>query len=415
MRRTLAARALAALVAGTCLLAATTQAADDATKAVASAYDATGRTLAGELAKSADANANILLSPYSIGTAMAMALSGARGATEQDMATALKLTMPGAEMREANAALIAALNKLGTAAPGGGNTAPIKLNVANALFVAGKDSLVSRDYVTLVHDKFSAEVFAGVDVGAINGWVKTRTEGKIEKLLDEVSPNAAAVLLNAVYFKAPWATPFNKEQTEDAAFHLSADRQVKVPTMRHTGHYAVLVGDGFSAIRLPYANDALGMVIVVPTEIGGLAKVGEKLDAESVVKLVFGLSANPGRQIALSMPRFKATYEADLIPAFKQIGMKLPFEPLKADFGGIVGQPNAEGVLSIGQIKHKAVVEVAEEGTEAAAATGVEILARSARPQRPEEFVVDRPFLFFIADNSTGTILFEGRIADPTR
>jgi len=296
-----------------------------------------------------------------------------------------------------------------------GKAAPINLNIANALFVAGKDSLVSRDYVTLVHDKFSAEVFSGVDVGAINGWVKTRTEGKIEKLLDEVSPNVAAVLLNAVYFKAPWAAPFNKEQTADAPFNVAADRQVNVPTMRHTGHYTVLAGDGFSAIRLPYANDALGMVIVVPAEIDGLAKVSEKLDAESVAKLVFGLSSNPGRQIALSMPRFKATYEADLIPAFKAMGMKLPFDALKADFGGVVGQPNAEGVLSIGQIKHKAVVEVAEEGTEAAAATGVEILARSARVQRPDEFMVDRPFLFFIADNSTGAILFAGRIVDPSR
>src|SRR5262249_12053306 len=132
MRRSLAARALAALVAGTCLFAVAAQAADDAAKdtakAGAGAYNATGRRLGGGVAQSPDANANILLSPYSVGSAMAMALSGARGATEQEMAATLKLTMPGAEMREANAALIAALNKLGAAE----GKAPIKLNVANA-------------------------------------------------------------------------------------------------------------------------------------------------------------------------------------------------------------------------------------------------------------------------------------------
>jgi serpin B len=154
---------------------------------------------------------------------------------------------------------------------------------------------------------------------------------------------------------------------------------------------------------------------VVPTAIDGLTALNQKLDAESVSKLAIGLSANASRQVALALPRFKATYEADLIAPFKQMGMTLPFDALKADFAGITGQQNAEGVLAIGQIKHKAVVEVAEEGTEAAAATGVEILARSARPQRPEEFLVDRPFLFFIADNSTGAILFEGRIVDPSR
>jgi len=400
-------------VAGSFLMAAATTApaaaADETLKAVAAAYDATGRALVAELAKSSDKN--ILLSPYSIGTAMAMALSGARGATEQDMAKVLKLTMPGPEMREANAQLIAALNGLGKAASGG-NAAPIKLDVANALFVAGKDNLVSRDYVALVHDKFAAEVFAGVDLAAINGWVKQKTEGKIDKLLDQVSPDAVAMLLNAVYFKAPWATPFNKDQTEDNTFNLSADRQIKVPMMQRTGPYAAVAGDGFNAIRLPYADQTLSMIVAVPTAIDGLAAASERLDAAAVTKLAIVLAKDAGRQITLSLPRFKATYEADLIQPFKQMGMSLPFDPLKSDFAGITGQQNSEGVLTISQIKHKAVVEVAEEGTEAAASTSVEILARSARA-RPEEFAVDRPFLFFIVDDSTGTVLFEGRIVDP--
>jgi serpin B len=403
---------VAGTVAASLLMVATSfpvSAADDAVKAVAAAYDATGRALAAELVKSADAN--ILLSPYSIGTAMAMALSGARGATEQDMAKVLKLTMPGPEMREANAQLIAALNGLGKAGADG-NATPIKLDVANALFVAGKDNLVSRDYVALVHDKFGAEVFSGIDLAAINGWVKKKTEGKIDKLLDQVSPDAVAMLLNAVYFKAPWAAPFNKDQTEDNTFNLSADRQIKVPMMQRTGPYAVVAGDGFNAIRLPYADKSLGMIIAVPTAIDGLKSASERLDAASVTKLATVLAKDAGRQITLSLPRFKATYEADLIQAFKQMGMSLPFDPLKSDFAGITGQQNSEGVLTISQIKHKAVVEVTEEGTEAAAATSVEILARSARA-RPEEFAVDRPFLFFIVDDSTGTVLFEGRIVDP--
>ena len=384
--------------------------ADDTVTAVAAAYAAAGRALAGELAKSSARN--VVLSPYSIGTAMAMVLSGAHGATGQEMAKVLRLTMPPADIREANARLIATLDGLGKAISEGKDS-PIKLAVANALFVAGKDGLVSRDYIALVHDKFAAEVFSGVDLAEINGWVQTRTDGKIDKLLDRVSPDTAAMLLNAVYFKAAWATPFETDQTTDGPFNLSAGRQIKVPMMQQTGSYALAAGEGFKAIRLPYADRRLGMIIAVPAVIDDLNAVSERLDAAAVSRLAGSLATDDGQEVALSMPRFKATYEADLIEAFMAMGMTLPFDPHKADFGGITGRQKSEGLLTIGQIKHKAVVEVGEEGTEAAAATAVEMARGAFQPTQPEKFAVDRPFLFFIVDGSTGTVLFEGRIVDP--
>ena len=213
---------------------------------------------------------NIVLSPYSIGTAMAMALSGARGATEVQMAAVLKHRLPRAEIDAANSAALAILNgydrsatpptcpadmrlngaqcETGLLANGqcrfplrregdqcvGAATVPpsAKLLAANALMLTKRGDLVSPEYAALLKDKYAAEVFQNAGLDEINGWVNRKTEGKIDKILDGLDPDSAAVLLNAVYFKARWSSPFDKNVTKDDAFNLSATQMVQVPMMR---------------------------------------------------------------------------------------------------------------------------------------------------------------------------------------
>jgi serpin B len=158
------------------------------------------------------------------------------------------------------------------------------------------------------------------------------------------------------------------------------------------------------------------MIIVLPNEIEGLAEVAKRLDADELTRLTQSLNTAPAKLVALTLPRFKTSLDAALVPVFKQLGMALAFSD-QADFSGMAGRPASEGSLKIDAILHRAVMDVMEEGTEAAAATAVVMFptaaARPERPKEPEPFHVDHPFLFFIADRTTGAILFAGRIIDP--
>ena len=444
MLKQIAAALALALVAATAAGAAQ----DDAqVKQLAAAYRTSGQELFAGLASKPG---NIVFSPYSIGTAMAMALAGAGGDTATEMAKVLRLRMDRADVDAANGALIKILNgydhsatspQCGAGATWNGNRceapaadggrcpggtrkdgercvgapiripASVKLAVANALMLPGKGGQISAQYQALVRDKYAAEVFAGARLEDVNGWVSKKTESKIPKILERLDDNAAAVLLNAAYFKAHWAATFSKSATTDAPFSLSAAKKVQAPTMRQTGHYAVTARPGYRAITLPYDVPELAMVIVLPDEVDGLAQVARRLDGDELAAVFAALAAERARLVALELPRFKTSFGASLKPAFEALGMRLAFDRDRADFSVMA----AQGPLMIGDIVHRAVIDVMEDGTEAAAATAVVMVARSARqqPEKPEPFRVDRPFLFYILDRPTGTILFAGRIMDP--
>jgi serpin B len=161
------------------------------------------------------------------------------------------------------------------------------------------------------------------------------------------------------------------------------------------------------------------MIIALPDEVDGLAEVSRRLDAGELTALLAALHAAPTRPVALDLPRFKTRFEADLKPLFVGLGMHRAFDRSQADFSGITGRPAAEGSFSIDAIMHRAMIDVMEDGTEAAAATAVVVVPTSAvvrpPPPPPEPFRVDHPFLFFVTDQATGAVLFEGRILDPTR
>jgi serpin B len=419
-------------------------------QALAQAYNTSGLEL---LQRLAVGPGNIVLSPYSIGTAMAMVRSGARGATEAEMAAVLRHRLDSAGTDAANAKLLGVLNGYESAeaprcARGLNWTGqrceaavardgqcpetaerkgelciadPVfrppsaKLLVANALLLAGKKDVVSADYQRLLEASYRADVLAEVGLDQVNAWVNSKTEGKIPTILDKLDANAVAVLLNAIYFRAHWAQPFKEWLTKNDAFFLTADRRVDVPMMHNTGRYQRVARSGYRAIRLPYDVPALSMIIVLPDQSDGLAELIARFDAGELSALTAELERAQPTLVALGLPRFKARSKADLKAQFSRLGMNAAFDRRQADFSGITGQPLSQNRLVIDQIVHRAVIDVMEEGTEAAAATAVEMIAtaRMRPPEQLEPFVVDHPFLFLIVDRESGAVLFAGRIADP--
>jgi serpin B len=378
---------------------------------------------------------------------MAMALAGARGATERQMLQVLQHRLTRPEIDRANAQVLAALNAYDKSAatpacpPGlqlagkrcekpwteaGGCSFPARregdmcvaapilppsaeLSVADALMLPRRDNVISNEYRALLKRDYAAEVFEGASLAEINGWVARQTRGKIERILEQLDPNAVAVLLNAVYFKAKWASAFSRSLTRDEPFQVAAGKQVAVATMRRRGSYALVTGQAYRALRLPYEVDALGMVIVLPDAVDGVAAVGARLGEAQLTDLFAAIRAEPPRPVELALPRFKLESKIELGPLFEAAGMTLAFSG-HADFSGMTSRPQER--IAISDVVHRAVIDVMEDGTEAAAATAVTMM-RSSMPRKAEDFLVDRPFLFYLVDDGTGAILFQGRVSNP--
>ena len=343
---------------------------------------------------------NVFISPYGISSALAMTYAGARGNTATEMAKSLHFGMPQEKLpglfKSLNAQLMANAEKSGQ-----------KLAIANGLCLTGGD--VSKEFKKLLKNDYSAELFTG-NLETINGWVKEKTEEKIPKILDKLDPNSVCVLLNAVYFKGNWASQFDKKRTRDATFSVSASKKATVPMMYQKANFKMLPKDGFQMVSIPYEGEQISMVVLLPRAVDGLAKVEAQVTPLTLKRWMAELDSRRARKIMLFLPKFKLETNYDLVPTCKAMGISDAFDASMADFSGM-GWP--KGKLYISQIKHKAFVEVNEEGTEAAAATAVEMATKSAR--RHPIFRADHPFLFLIRDTQTGSILFIGRVVDPTK
>ncbi len=376
--------------------------------ALVAAYNATGERLFQDLAQG---SGNIVLSPYSIGSALSMVLAGARGQTAAAIADSLGLHLSAADLAAANESLIANLK----AASG---KESVTLNSANAL-IEVKSGIVGADYRALLQKSYGAETFSG-DLDAINRWVAQKTSGKIPHILNSLPDQTGFVLANAAYFKAFWQYPFDKKATEDGTFHLNALKAVQVPMMHDADRFALLKGNGYKAIRLPYRSDdgRLGMIVVLPDAINGLAPLVAGLGPDRLAALITDLNAADMTDVRLQMPRFHADFQASLAAPLQKTGMAAAFDLQKADFRGMTGPSSAAPQVAIGDVIHSAVIDVNEESSEAAAATVVPMAATAMAHQYepvPEPFIVDRPFLFFITDQQTGAVLFQGRISDPRK
>jgi serpin B len=350
---------------------------------------------------------NLILSPYSVSLALAMTYAGARGETERQMADTLHFMLPQDQLHPAFKALDESLPRdAGT----GEEDEDFRLNIANALW--GQDGYAFlEDFLNTLAANYGAGIqlvdFMDSEAARnrINDWVSEQTEERINDLLKPgmVTPDTRLVLTNAIYFKAAWLSKFEKEATNDAPFTLLDGSQVMVPTMTQTDAFAYGQGDGYQAIALPYAGEQMAMLIVVP-DTGRFAEIESALDP-ALFETILGTLQ--GQEVYLTMPRFEYESEFGLGDTLAAMGMPDAFN--NADFSGMTGSRD----LFISAVIHKAFVKVDEGGTEAAAATAV-IMAETAMIEPGAQMHIDRPFIYAIYDRATGTILFLGRVLNPS-
>ncbi len=347
-----------------------------------------------------DEDSNVFISPLSILLALAMTYNGSVGETNLSMAEALGFSE--FDLEELNSGFHDLLVSIMNA------DSDIELSIANSIwYKMGYD--IDQDFIDRNKNYYSSEVneidFTKPGVlDTINGWIEDKTKGKIEKMLDVIPPDAVMYLINAIYFKGNWTNPFNEDLTVDDDFYLPDGTTKKVPMMSQEGNFAYYDGDGFSAVKLPYGQEKMAMYIILPDEGEEIDSVIESLDEESWNEISKSFS---GTEVSLVMPKYKMEYGVKVInDVLTNLGMGIAFGP-EADFSGI-----SPGIL-ISRVLHKAVIEVNEKGSEAAAATVVEMIESAMEPTEIVQFIVNRPFFFTISDDRSGSILFMGKVVEP--
>jgi len=378
---------------------------DDKTAALA---DGANRFALDLYKRAGSADQNLIFSPYSIDTALLMTYAGAHGDTAAEMARVLHLPagLAPADLHQAAGKLIARFQTARDHASG-------TLRVANALW-AQQGVQWLPPFLDLLDKNYQAKLatlnFADAEQArkTINDWVAQQTADKIQQLISSGVLNADTrlVLTNAVYFKADWQDPFEKFMTADGDFHVGGKPEtVKTSMMHRTGGVLFMQDDQLQAIEMPYAGDDLAMLVLLPRSVDGLAAVESKLDEPMLGHVVAGLSST---QVAMALPKYKIAQRLALGSVLRTLGMDKAFDPREADFSAMDGNRD----LVISDVLHQAYVAVDEQGTEAAAATGM-VMGATAIMASPTAFDADHPFVFLIRDTKTGVILFVGRVQDP--
>ena len=336
----------------------------------------------------AEPGENLVVSPYSAGVALSMVAEGAEGQTREEFDRAL------------NGCLFKVVDL--------GNNDTVTVKSANSVWITDDFSVRNR-FVGLLEKDFKAEVvnlnFADpATVRAINNWCSEHTEGRITEIVDRLSPGMVMLLLNALYFNAPWADAFPVENTKPAAFHSVAG-EVQVPVMTKTDRMNYAEYQGAQMVEIPYEGERYAMYVVLPP-VGMspdkmITYVNEGLYDQAMSMM------NPAK-VRLTMPKLQLETTMVLNKALQNMGIRTAFTSA-ANFKGIAEM----GPLVLDQVKQKCYIDVSEKGTEAAAVTSVGIRLTSARPETNVTMNVDRPYIFFIADRADGNILFAGRIMKP--
>lgn len=344
---------------------------------------------------------NTVISPLSIRTALAISFAGARGDTADQMAKALYLEDGAGNSYVECGGLSKGVSERN--APG------CEILSANALFIHSGFP-VKADFEKVARKSFSAKVneldFAnsGAARSEINQWVAKRTQNQISGILPPTLPNPATplIIVNAIWFKGKWMTRFDPASTQLQPFNLASGGSVSVPMMHLIGHFRYAKMETFQILELPYLSKHFSMIILLPRSPDGLPAIEKELNPMEILHL---LQAAQDEEVQIALPKFKEKCHFELDNALKAMGMTKAFSE-GADLSGTT----ARQPFFIYTVLHDAYLEVDEEGTRAAAATGVvETLGM------PLRFKADHPFLFWIQDNQTGAILFLGRVADPTK
>jgi len=347
---------------------------------------------------------NLIMSPFSVSSVMAMLSAGAAENTLQQITAGLSFP-------SSSSLLLGYQDSI----PALRSNENFTLEAANSIF-AMKDFSVLSQYQEALHKSFHASIQT-VDFGdsheaarMINNWVQKMTRDKIQHLIkaDMLNELTRLVLVNAIYFKGDWAAKFNSQLTKDHDFTASPSLTVKVPMMRQEQkiQFAALEPLSSTMIELPYKGDRIVMQVLLPDERNGLEKLEEKLTKHKVQDLFD--EASYETKVNIQLPKFKLEHRTSLTDYLTTLGMQDMFTGGVADFSGIDGTKQ----LYVSSVVQKAFIEVNEEGSEAAAATGAVVMMRSM-PAPPEQFVADHPFLFYLRDTTTGMLLFQGRVVNP--
>ena len=344
---------------------------------------------------------NAVISPASIGTAFAMLRPGARGTTADEIDDVLHFPAEG---------LGPAYNALSRGWETGEPTSRVgpDLAIANSLWAQAGLPL-EGDFLDAAKRDFGAGVET-VDFTSpaaeqqINDWVKQQTRNRIDKLFDELSPDTRLVLANAVYLKATWETVFDPDETSDEEFFVEAGRSVRTTTMHSNSAYEYVRGQGWSAVRLPYAESDLSMWVLLPDNGPGSYPV-DLLDPQVLSTARADASL---QDVRLSLPSWDFQSDLPLARTLKDMGMRQAFTR-HADFSAL-----SAVALFVSDVVHRADITVDEEGTEAAAVTGIAMDESAALAPTGIMMTVDRPFAFAVVDDATGTPVFEGVVHDPT-
>lgn len=358
-------------------------------------YDIFRRTVAYD-----DETDNLMISPLSISTALAMTLNGAKGETSEGIREALRLQ--GMSQEEINDAFQSLIKLLLSADP------KVKIKIANSIWYR-EGTPVEEDFIGKIKEKYEAEI-SGIDfsdpatVNVINNWVEQNTEGLIDTIIEEIPHDMIMYLINALYFKGSWLYQFDKSDTRKADFFPESGGQIQVDMMSRKGKFATYSGEDVRLVELPYGDSLFTMTVLMPGDPKMPLNqfVAEKVTKANLTEWRSNLHVQGGT--SLNLPKFELKYELKYNDILKAMGMDIAFTEGMADFTGIAPMD-----LFISEVKHKTHIRVDEEGTEAAAVTSVGVGVTSA----PPSITINRPFVFIIYEQVSGTNLFMGMVKRP--
>ncbi len=361
-------------------------------------------------------NGNVVLSPVSAALNLSMVLNGTEGQTKQEMLSALSLK--GSEIDAINSANADLIKQIRTPAPG------TTLSVADSLWLDSRRATLNPDYMKRMQAAYAAEV-AALDFsdpnspGRINSWAARETLGKIPKIIDRIAPDERLLLLNAVYFKGQWTHKFDQAKTQQRDFTLQSGSTRQVPRMAQAGRFDYFETPQMQAIRLPFGQGELVMVVLLPAKSSNLGALEAQLTAGHWKDWQAQLAMRPG---TIELPRFELKSRYGLTKPLQTLGMRRAFDPHGAQLSGLLSSAPGPGPgetrtqpLAISSVLQWTYWKVDEEGSEAAAVTSTQVVATAVRRAEPPfHMIVDRPFFCAIQDERSGALLFVGAIYDPS-
>ena len=341
---------------------------------------------------------NFMISPLSLSLALGMTYNGADGDTKTAFESVLNYDMTTPEINEFNKNLIAKLSS---------NLDGSIMNIANSIWI-NENFPVKENFIQTNQTYFDAEIqnldfFDSNSVNIINNWVSDKTHEKIPTIINEISPDAVMFLINALYFNANWKYEFDPQDTQNAIFNTGSEEK-NVEMMTHTSTLAFTQNNLFSSVVLPYESDKFSMVILLPNEGKTTDDIANECNPEN---WALWNNSYDSTEIALYIPKFKLKYKNKLNDELIALGLGIAFSPSSADFSKI-----SDIQTFISFVLQKTFIDVNEEGTEAAAVTivGIELTSIGGGAK---EFKVDKPFIYLIRENLTGSICFMGKVGSP--